>query len=49
MDVHYMAPSEDDFHRAMARYTDWLDGQLNLQSVDHIVDQKAEKGVGLLT
>jgi len=39
MDVHYMAPSEDDLHRAMERYTEWLDGQLILASVDHIVDQ----------
>lgn len=39
MDVHYMAPSEDDLHRAMARYTEWLDSQLNLQSVDQNVDQ----------
>jgi hypothetical protein len=44
MDVHYMAPSKDDLHRAMARYTDWLDGQLNLQSVDQNVDQNMEKG-----
>jgi len=44
MDVHYMSPSEDDLHRAMARYTDWLDGQLKLQSVDHIVDQAIKKG-----
>jgi integrase len=28
MDVHYMAPSEDDLHRAMAKYTEGLDGQL---------------------
>jgi ornithine carbamoyltransferase len=39
MDVHYMAPSEDDLRRAMARYTEWLDSQLNLQSVDQNVDQ----------
>jgi hypothetical protein len=39
MDVHYMAPSEEDPHRAIARYTEWLDGQLILQSVDHSVDQ----------
>jgi len=39
MDVRYMAPSEEDLHRAMARYTEWLDGQLILQSVDHNVDQ----------
>lgn len=38
MDVHYMSPSEDDLHRAMAKYTEWLDGQLNLQSVDQNVD-----------
>ena len=38
MDVHYMAPSEDDLHRAMRQYTEWLDGQYS-QSVDHIVDQ----------
>jgi len=38
MDVHYMAPSEDDLHLAMRKYTEWLDSQL-LPSVDHIVDQ----------
>jgi hypothetical protein len=27
MDVHYMAPSEEDLHRAMARDTEWSDGQ----------------------
>jgi hypothetical protein len=44
MDVHYMAPSIDDLHRAMARYTEWLDGQLILASVDQNVDQEAKKG-----
>ncbi len=43
MDIHYMAPSEDDLHRAMARYTEWLDGQLS-QNVDQIVDQAIKKG-----
>ena len=38
MDIHYMSPSEDDLHRAMAKYTEWLDSQLDLQSVDHNVD-----------
>jgi len=38
MDIQYMSPSEDDLHRAMAKYTEWLDSQLNLQSVDHNVD-----------
>ena len=27
MDVHYISPSEDDLHRAMAIYTHWIDGQ----------------------
>jgi integrase len=44
MDAHYMAPSIDDLHRAMARYTEWLDGQLILASVDQNVDQEAKKG-----
>ena len=33
MDVHYMAPSEDDLHRAMTKYTGWLDSHI-LQSVE---------------
>jgi integrase len=28
MDVHYIAPSEDDLKRAMDRYTGWLDEQI---------------------
>jgi integrase len=28
MDAHYMAPSEEDLHRAMGRYTEWLDDQI---------------------
>ncbi len=35
MDIHYMVPSEDDLHRAMAKYTEWLDGQLALNPVYH--------------
>jgi integrase len=27
MDVHYMAPSEEDLHLAIAKYTEWLDSQ----------------------
>jgi len=42
MDVHYMSPSEDDLHRAMARYTEWLDGQL--QSVSETVSKSIKKG-----
>jgi integrase len=37
MDMHYMAPSEDDLHRAMSIYTAWLDAQI--QSVAHSVAQ----------
>ncbi len=43
MDVHYMAPSEDDLHRTMTRYTAWLDSHF-LQSVDQNVDQGIKKG-----
>ena len=28
MDAHYMAPSEEDLHRAMDRYTAWLDEEI---------------------
>jgi len=38
MDVHYMSPSEEDLHRAMTKYTEWLDAQL--QSVAHSVAQE---------
>ena len=44
MDAHYMAPSIDDLHRAMEKYTEWLDGQLILASVDQNVDQEVKKG-----
>jgi len=39
-----MAPSIDDLHRAMEKYTEWLDGQLILASVDQNVDQEVKKG-----
>ena len=38
MDAHYMAPSEEDLHQAMARYTTWLDNQISLKHVDQTVD-----------
>ena len=44
MDIHYMAPSEADLHQAMARFTEWLDSQLNQQNVDQNVDQDIKKG-----
>jgi len=28
MDVHYMSPSIEDLHRAMAEYTEWFDDKL---------------------
>ena len=42
MDVHYMAPSEDDLHRAMTKYTEWLDGQF--ASVSESVSKGIKKG-----
>lgn len=42
MDVHYISPSEEDLHRAMARYTEWLDGQL--QGVSETVSETIKKG-----
>jgi hypothetical protein len=40
----HSGPPEDDLHRAMERYTKWLDGQLILASVDQTVDQVTKKG-----
>ena len=37
MDVHYMAPSAEDLHRAMGIFTAWLDAQI--QRVAHSVAQ----------
>jgi integrase len=34
MDIHYIAPSDDDLHEAMQIYTDWLEGQLESENVD---------------
>ena len=39
MDRHYIKPSEETLHQAMARYTAWLDEQL--ENVDQSVDQEA--------
>ena len=35
IDVHYISPEDKDLHRAMEKYTSWLDGQLEKQNVDH--------------
>jgi hypothetical protein len=40
MDVHYMAPSEDDLHAAMANYTAWLDSQMEIVSKNVSVEGK---------
>jgi hypothetical protein len=42
VDVHYMAPSEDDLQRVMAKYTEWLDGQI--ANVSHGVNKLEKKG-----
>jgi hypothetical protein len=42
MDVHYLAPTDDDLKRAMDKFTEWLDDQLDAASgnVEQTVDQK---------
>lgn len=40
MDAYYLRFSDKDLSEAMARYTRWLDDQM--QSVDHTVDQEAQ-------
>jgi integrase len=42
MDVHYMAPSIEDLHRAMGIYTAWIDAEI--QSVAQNVAHEAKKG-----
>lgn len=42
MDIHYMAPSEEDLHRAMAKYTQWLEGEL--ANVSQNVNKAIKKG-----
>ena len=42
IDIHYMAPSEDDLHRAMGIYIAWLDGQF--ADVSHGVNNCIKKG-----
>jgi len=42
MDIHYLAPSEEDLHRAMTLYTDWLEEQF--ASVSENVSNGAKKG-----
>ena len=37
IDVHYIQPGEEALKQAMARYTAWLDEQL--ENVDQTVDQ----------
>jgi integrase len=39
MDAVYMSPSRDDLTEAMKKYTEWLDSKMELEFVDHSVDQ----------
>ena len=43
MDVHYISPSEEDLHRAMSKYTAWLEDQI--ASVSKNVSIEEEKRV----
>jgi len=43
MDIHYMAPSEEDLHRAMGVYTEWLNAQI--ASVSDIVSNYQKRGL----
>jgi integrase len=38
MDAYYIAPSEEDLHRAMARYTEWLDNEIEARHVSQNVN-----------
>jgi hypothetical protein len=42
VDAHYISPSEEDLHRAMAIYTAWFDAQI--QSVAQNVAQETKNG-----
>jgi integrase len=35
MDAHYVVPSEENRHRAMARYTEWVDGKIAINDQDN--------------
>lgn len=40
MDAFYIKPSEEDLHRAMDKYTRWIDRQLKTENLDQTIDQK---------
>jgi len=42
MDAVYMSPSKDDLTEAMKKYTGWIDKKIELEFVDHSVDQAAD-------
>ena len=46
MDIHYIAPSGEVLRKAMDKYTQWLDGELNFANVDQTVDQAPKKEIG---
>jgi hypothetical protein len=39
MDIYYMKPTDEDLHKAMGQYADWLDEQLTSASVAQNVAQ----------
>ena len=41
MDVHYMAPSEDELRKAMDKYTRWIDNEI--LNLDHSLDHEAKR------
>ncbi|MCX6575214.1 MAG: integrase [Candidatus Aminicenantes bacterium] len=40
MDAFYIKPTEDDLHRAMDKYTRWIDRQIKSANLDQTIDQK---------
>ena len=43
MDAHYIVPSDESLTNAMDRFTDWLDRELKLESVDQNFDKTVSK------
>jgi len=43
MDLNYIVPTDNVLTKAMQRYTNWLNGQLENQNVDQSVEQKTIK------
>ena len=43
MDAHYLAPDADDLKKAMDKYTEWLDGEI--QIFDHLLTKKQNRAM----